>query len=701
MILKSLVLKNFRKFKDTTIEFPDGVVGVVGLNGAGKSTIFEAVAWALYGPVAARTSVNEIKRRGADSLEPCRVELEFVFEGNNYRLVREMIGKNLSPQATVLVNGKVAATGAEAVNEYIQRTLGMDFRSFYTSIFAKQKELNALSSMTASERKLLVLKMLGIDTVDEVIKEVRSDKRNKDNLIEQLEYSIYDENGNEKTLIYKKEIENLEEKSRDIDREIENLRNKVDLLTKEINELEKIYLERKNRYEELKRKKEILIEKKELFERKKKIKESIDEKKKKIAEREELLNIEKKKLEKFTEIDKELDELEKKFEKLNSDVENLVKLIEKNETILDRIDRDINEIESKRKEIEKLGPDAPCPTCERLLSERYDFLLKKFEMEKKEKEKEKEEILLEIKEKEKKREKALKEQDALKKKKNYLQNQLLEKERISTTIKNILREQDRDDKEIKDLEGKFEEIGIIEFNQEEYEAIRKESKIVYEEYQKSMDVFSNKKDSLSELSLFLEKKEGEKKLIEQEIRNYKDKIKEIEKFKEQLKEEKKISNYLDILSSVLSDFKTYLISRIRPALSDYSSELFTRLTDGKYLSMEIDEDYNIQIYDTDGFYKINRFSGGEEDLANLCLRLAISEILTDMAGGMFNFIVLDEIFGSQDNIRRQNIMRALNNLSSKFRQIFLITHIEDIKNEVEHIMYVIEDESGISSVKLE
>jgi len=44
MILKTLKLKNFRKFKDSTIDFPDGVTGVVGLNGAGKSTIFEAIA---------------------------------------------------------------------------------------------------------------------------------------------------------------------------------------------------------------------------------------------------------------------------------------------------------------------------------------------------------------------------------------------------------------------------------------------------------------------------------------------------------------------------------------------------------------------------------------------------------------------------------------------------------------------------------
>jgi len=83
------------------------------------------------------------------------------------------------------------------------------------------------------------------------------------------------------------------------------------------------------------------------------------------------------------------------------------------------------------------------------------------------------------------------------------------------------------------------------------------------------------------------------------------------------------------------------------------------------------------------------------------LRLAISEVITERAGGVFNFIVLDEIFGSQDMFRRQNIMKALNGLSSKFRQIFLITHVDDVKEDMENIIFVTENEEGISTVKIE
>ena len=115
MILKTLVLRNYRKFKQIVVEFPDGVIGVIGLNGAGKSTIFEAISWVLYGPVAARTSADQIKREGAETSEPCRVELEFVFEDDQYRIVREMTGKNLAASATATINGNIAASGARHV----------------------------------------------------------------------------------------------------------------------------------------------------------------------------------------------------------------------------------------------------------------------------------------------------------------------------------------------------------------------------------------------------------------------------------------------------------------------------------------------------------------------------------------------------------------------------------------------------------
>ena len=701
MIIKTLVLKNFRKFKNAAVEFPDGVTGVVGLNGAGKSTIFEAIAWVLYGSVAARTSADEIKRNGATHSDPCRVELEFVFEDDSYRIVREMSGKNLIASATATVNGNIAATGAEVVSNYVQKKLGMDFKSFFTSIFAKQKELNALSSMIASERRPLILKMLGIDSLDDVVKEIKSDKKDKDTLIERLSQDLVDESGKEKIDTYKDEIKNSEKQKEEIDRIIKQSKENILTFKKELKTLEKNYLDSKKEYEKINERKEKLAEKKTLFENKKKLQDETKNLKEKIAERQKIIEKEKKKLSSFKNLENNVKSTEKRLNEIGAQIEKSVKKIERKKTLAVRIKKDISDIDSKKKNIEKLGPSAKCPTCDRILGNQHNKLLKNFDEDKRKKEKEMESFLKDVKKEQEEKDKLSREQQARLKKRNYLLTQLREKEKIDTTIENISAEVKREKSEMESKDRELRKIGVVAFVIKEFETVKKQVDEFYKKYQSSLDVFGEKKDLLAGLNLDLEKKEGEKKLLSQEIKNLKEKISQLDEFKKQIKDEKKAVHYLGMLSEVMVSFRTYLISRIRPTLSSYSSDFFERLTDGKYRELELDEDYNLLVYDNGNAYGIERFSGGEEDLANLCLRLAISEVITDRAGGVFNFIILDEIFGSQDLFRRQNIMKALNGLSSKFRQIFLITHVDDVKNDMENIITVLEEENGESKIKIE
>jgi len=701
MILKTLNIRNFRKFKSIMIEFPDGVTGVVGLNGAGKSTIFEAIAWVLYGSVAARTSSDQIKRQAAETSDPCRVELEFIFENESYRIVREMTGKSLTASATATVNGKVAATSAESVTKFIQKKLGLDFKSFFTSIFAKQKELNTLSSMNASERRPLILRMLGIDSLDEVIKEVRSDKKQKDLLIEKISGDLIDEKGRNKSEIYNNEIKKYEKNKKEINEILKKYAEKIEDLNKKLKTIEKYYLKNKNDYENLNKKKEDLFEKKTLYENKIKIQYEIKELRVKISERQKAIEKEKKKLIIYRSLKHDIKKTEKRLDEINIIIEKIVKSIEQKKTLSIRVRDEIDDIIYKKKNIEKLGPEAECPTCERLLSDQYNLLLEKFEKEKTGKEKEVENFEKQIKKLNEEKERIYREQGAFQKKKNYLETQIREKDRIDTTIEHLSNEINSEKKIIENKEKIIKKINIIAFDSKEFENVKKQVENLYKNYQKSLEFLNNQKDELNKLNIEFEKKEGGKRLLDQEIKNLKEKVNQLDNYRKKIKEEKNAVHYLGILSEIMSDFRTFLISRIRPTLSSYSSDFFTRLTDGKYAEVELDENYDLLIYDNGEKYNITRFSGGEEDLANLCLRLAISEVITERAGGVFNFIILDEIFGSQDSIRRHNIMKALASLSSKFRQIFLITHVEDVKNDMENIIFVTENEVGISSVKIE
>ncbi len=177
MIIRSLRLKNYKKYKDAFIEFPEGLFGIVGNNGAGKTSLIEAIAWAIYGNIEKRKVKNLLKREGADPDSDCTVELEFTLDSQACRVVRALRGRNETPYAALYVDDADHTEGVTAVTKYLSHRLGMDYNSFFASIFAKQKELDALSGLAPGARKKIILKLLRIDSIDTAIKKLCDDKK--------------------------------------------------------------------------------------------------------------------------------------------------------------------------------------------------------------------------------------------------------------------------------------------------------------------------------------------------------------------------------------------------------------------------------------------------------------------------------------------------------------------------------------------
>lgn len=701
MILKSLHLKNFRKFKDAYIELPDGVTGVVGLNGVGKSTLFEALAWVLYGPVSTRTSIDQIKRDGTEPSDPCRVEVEFVFEDDTYRIVREMSGKNLQASGTVTVNGNIAATGAETISKFIQRKLGMDWKSFYTSLFAKQKELNALSSMNPSERRQLILRMLGIDVVDDIIQQVRNDARDKKNTVEKLQADLIDDTGKNKKETYQHELQTLEKQRKDLAQRIAEQKKLLQRKGEELKKIKKECDTKKNEYEATCKTKEHLEEKKSKFEKKQRLDQEIKTREITLKQRAEALKQQQEKLAAFKTLEKDLRTLEQQQQKNADAWEIAMKKQEQLTVSINRHEDDIKETTRKKNHIEKMGPQAKCPTCERVLGQQHNTLLKTYTEEIIRQKSELHKLLGEVKTIQTDAERFSREKQALQKKALYLHNQEVERGRQQATVSHMAQEIEREQREIDGKKKESQAIKLIAFDEEQYDLVRTKVNDTYKVYQTSLKALDDLKDTNQTLMITQKEQEGEQSLLLQRMQQAQNNIQEQEAIAKKLGREQKDAQRLGTLTEVMDSYRTYLISQIRPALSQHASELFAELTDGKYSEIELDEDYNLLVYDQGSPYGIERFSGGEEDLANLCMRLAISEIITERAGSVFQFIILDEIFGSQDDIRKQNIIKALNGFSSKFRQIFLITHVDDIKQFTEHTIEVSEDDQGISTLTIE
>lgn len=174
----------------------------------------------------------------------------------------------------------------------------------------------------------------------------------------------------------------------------------------------------------------------------------------------------------------------------------------------------------------------------------------------------------------------------------------------------------------------------------------------------------------------------------------------LKKSKEEAEKLREDHYYGEKIAGLMADFRKHVIARIRPTLASFAGDLVRQMTADRYSLVELDAQYNLRLMDSGEFYDIERFSGGEKDLANLCLRLAISQALTESAGMNQSFIILDEVFGSQDAERRQLIVDALAGLKRSFNQIILITHIEEIKDSVEDLINVRPTGEGWSEVSM-
>ena len=146
----------------------------------------------------------------------------------------------------------------------------------------------------------------------------------------------------------------------------------------------------------------------------------------------------------------------------------------------------------------------------------------------------------------------------------------------------------------------------------------------------------------------------------------------------------------DELHRAYSDLRTDLNFQLRPEVSEIASNFLTELTDARYTELELDDKYRLLVLE-EGIPK-PVISGGEEDIANLVLRLAISQMIADRAGQAFSLLVLDEVFGSLDDVRRQNVLALLRGLHDRFEQVIVITHIEGVRDGLDRVISVGFDE---------
>ncbi|MDD1679089.1 MAG: hypothetical protein LUO93_07920, partial [Methanomicrobiales archaeon] len=172
-------------------------------------------------------------------------------------------------------------------------------------------------------------------------------------------------------------------------------------------------------------------------------------------------------------------------------------------------------------------------------------------------------------------------------------------------------------------------------------------------------------------------------------------ILEVQQHQADLLEETRL---LKLTRSTISDYVTYLMQVVRVQIEQTAGEILSVITGGRYEQVLLDTEFNLRVSDMDNDFPIERFSGGEQDDIAVALRIALSHYLAELHQiHDSTFLIFDEIFGSQDEERRGNLLRALRTQESRFPQIILISHIPEIQGEFASTL-VVEMESDQTSV---
>jgi len=209
----------------------------------------------------------------------------------------------------------------------------------------------------------------------------------------------------------------------------------------------------------------------------------------------------------------------------------------------------------------------------------------------------------------------------------------------------------------------------------------------------SMDISEDKVKSAISLVEECREKISGKKIdtagFESNIRHLNQNIKRLEEELADIEERKKRYSglqermvVLEKTRGLMKEYIIYLLNVIRARIEGEVGRVLSEITGGRYQNVLIDENFDLLVNDLGENYPARRFSGGEQDDIAIALRIALSRYLAEMhrmSGG--TFMIFDEIFGSQDEERRSNLVSALRTQESHFPQIFLISHISEIQGE--------------------
>lgn len=736
MRLLRLEAKNFRSFAEIDLDLnASGVFSITGPNGAGKSSIFAAIEWALYGGSGGPGS-QSVAREGVER-EECAVTLEFEVDEHVLRVTR-IDGKDA--WLTDVVGEERLAQTLSGTSREVAVRLGLTREMFRGTFYARQKEVEALSSKDPRKRKDQLERLLGIRHLRRAVELAEADAREQGLVLEGLRGEAPDLDR------LKAEVKEREREARDaapavkrLKKEIAEDEAKLKGTNREIDQLAAQVAQHASRQLEAERAEGAFKLKKEALEGKHQQLQAALAAQGEQAELEAALSGG----ERLESRERELDLLRQGHRRrqglMAREREALEELAAARDAFaegrLESSRAQLREVRDQRAEAnaeiahqerhrEALvggagGEPAVCPTCHRQLEGAPEDLIADLDAA--------------IADARRRRDGLDREAGRLEEAIEALEGgarRVLEAEQLTAFVAEQLAETPDDgydpeahaqikaaleerEEASRRLAVVREAAGSVELLEKQFEAQRKEAegaaKKAVKLWEKAgkVELEAGAQEKLSaERDSLEEKLEEAREELEEATRKASAESESVAAARARLKEAKRLGKRIDeerrelelrgAVAAALEEYREEASRRARPMVEAEASKLLRRITEATYPRVRLTEGYFLEIAEGRAFYLSRRFSGGEQDLAALCLRLALAKTLAHQRGTEQSFVILDEVFGSQDVGRRRMLMEQLTELSKgEFQQIFVISHTDDIVDQCSlHI--TVSRENGIS-----
>ncbi len=166
MIPKRLELRNFLAYRAPQPISFDGIdlACISGDNGVGKSSLLDAMTWALWGKARARRE-DDLIHQGQREMQ---VSLDFEQDELRYRVTRRRARKGRG-RLDVFVWGahggprQIQAGGLRQTQDKVNQILRLEYETFTHSAFLRQGRADAFTLKTPAERKRILAEILALD----------------------------------------------------------------------------------------------------------------------------------------------------------------------------------------------------------------------------------------------------------------------------------------------------------------------------------------------------------------------------------------------------------------------------------------------------------------------------------------------------------------------------------------------------------